>query len=338
MARSRSKVFRKRKSHVKKPRVLVSVKKASRNWANVTIRRRKKKGGGGRKRRGLFQKALRGDGHTWSFTRLHGSRIPAFWRIGNRQISSNSYILTDSGLAKAASPAQGILNLTRWGTPAMLETLRGYISTNVLQTFFLYSCHVEINITNFSNNPTKVWIYDFKHKKDLPQDGNLWQPNTCLTAGATEVGANIIDMGQTPFTIPMFTRNYKVTKISELMMNPGESHVHRVMNIYNRLIKADTSYWSGTTTPMAAIKDTTRGCFAMFHGGNIYDQVNQLCSVGSAEIGFTAKHVYKYSWTNDSQFNTHRLNQLAAVAAGNEHLINNENNTDTIVDMLGTNV
>lgn len=326
-----------RKSRAKRKLVFTSVKRPL-SVSNQANKRRRRGGKRTSKKKGLYQKAIRGDGHTWSFTRIYGSKRPAFWRIGNRQISSNSYILTEYGQGKTSSPLQGVLNLTRWGNPLVLSALRDYINNATpLQTFFLYSCHVEINITNFSNNPTKVWIYDFSHKKDLPLSGDTYLPSYALTAGATEVSANITDVGQSPFTIPMFTRNYKVHKISELIMNPGETHIHRVMTIYNRLIKPDTLYWSNSTVSLAALAKFTRGCFCIFHGGNVWDNTNNLVSVGSAEIGFTAKHVYKYSWTNDSMYSTHRLNQLPAIAVGQQHVMNNESNTDVLFDEAGPN-
>lgn len=334
--RSRSNTTPKKRRNVKKVRLLATPKKHFRTGPRPNKRRRKLFGP--KRRTGLYQKAIKNQGSSWSFTRLYGAKRPAFWRISNRQISSNAYLLNNSGYKKFGSPSQDVWNITRWGTASVLIQLREYITNNSpLTTFFLYSCHIETTITNMSNNPTKIWLYDYGYKKDLPAAGDTYFPDTCLAAGATEVNAVITDVGQSPFQIPMFTRNYHVYKISELLLTPGESHIHRVMCIYNKMVKPDELYWSGTTTALGAMKKYTRGTFAIAHGGLVWDNVNNIVAPGNSELGYLTKHTYKYSWTNDNIFTTHRSNTLSTIAINNQHLMNTDTSADVALDILGPN-
>lgn len=113
----------------------------------------------------------------------------------------------------------GDLTVLQAQLPAVLNTGK----------FFAKQCHCTTTFKNQSTGETKLEIYEFRCKKDLPTTAvqnslpNLWQTGIIDQGGA---GADFVNYGSSPMDSELVRESFTLIKKTDLFLPGGSSHIH----------------------------------------------------------------------------------------------------------------
>lgn len=159
-------------------------------------------------------------------------------------------------------------------------------------------CRAKYRIKNQTNMPVKITLYNCIARRDQGAAANA-SPPTAWTDGLLNefmplVGnANILSNtipGATPFESQRFCQEWKVGKVTTIMLHPGSEHVHYVTikpggllnNEYLRLYQ----YYKGLSQILMAVVE----------GGIVQDTTLPYnITTGSAEVDFLCETEYRFT-------------------------------------------
>lgn len=214
------------------------------NFSNASrfVRNLRRKGGKYRKSKRISSEQLvqpdgMGGSSSYKTYKLFGRGIPK----GMKAVASSfNYRYNTSGRIEATNGVQnaGITTILLEGTrviDAMEMLFPGTLAGNLTGLGLIDNCEAETRFTNQSKGNMLMHIYDCVPRKNIEQeDTTLWSPIGTwaqMSVGDTTGTADTVtytNIGSTPFDSPTFTRFYKITKVTKLIVAQGCCHVHKV--------------------------------------------------------------------------------------------------------------
>lgn len=180
----------------------------------------------------------------------------------------------------------------------------------------------EYTISNFTNAPVEVDIYDIVLKRDVyrsydfttsadtylpaPNPQSYWNQGLNSQAGVltTATGSSII--GTSPTDSQLFKDWFKIVKRTTIMLPQAGAHRHIVSIKTNRLV--DTMLL-GNPESVSALKEYTKFMMVNVKGLPVWHTTPTAeTTIGSTQVGIVAVQRIKYTWVADYSFNT-LLNQ-----------------------------
>lgn len=188
---------------------------------------------------------------------------------------------------------------------------------------YLQSCNQRTMITNQTNDVVRLAIYDIVPRKDV-YNSTYVPPQAAWTVGLASAGATASSstfVGATPFHSLVFTKLYKVQKVTNLELHSGGHHVHTVVAKPNRMIDGQYISEVGANANYGFANLT---CYTMVvqHGFPVNDGTTKT-NIGTAEgnVDFITTRQYKYR-IYGSDVSDFRLATTALVNPGTEAIIN----------------
>lgn len=254
----------------------------------------------------LTQKALR-DGTGGSFSKFSFTRnkIPRGFRVAT---TDNYKVINGAGRITATSGLQAAETHGYYYDKATLDVIRALISTSDTLRFLVKSVSAEIEYTNQCKGNVRLKIYDVVARRDLNTASNSTPANAWANNYAQE-GGNNSDykiVGTTPFSNSMFTKFYKVRKITNVLLAQGQTHCHKVFIRANAVINKDT-----LDEIEYGLKGITRFTMVVVHGCPYNDTEEETkVSTGDVAVDYIVRKSYKYTYVDDSSVNYSVTNAL----------------------------
>jgi hypothetical protein len=164
-------------------------------------------------------------------------------------------------------------------------------------------CRTETSITNASNTPLNMKIYDVEARfNQLGTRGDpvdLWQ-NLGANEGGTTSGNNYSQIGNTPFSSNTFCQQYKIFKVTDIQLAEGQVHKHTLVN--NKKIKFNAQQLLNYQTVNDTNQfSTLRGklttfSIAVFYGTPVASATNPNVEITTSpvKINYVMQQLYKY--------------------------------------------
>lgn len=235
-----------------------------------------------------------------------------YWLGAKRQYQKNiaSFIEADG----ASTFTQNYFAVNYFSPGDMNEALTAYSQqpgatgdNNNTARFYWNRCIAETLLTNSSNTNVIVDIYTLSAKRDtLDSPAKIWYDSMQDQVSGTTLDITRQNYGITPLDAVGVSTQYKIYKITNVMLAPGQSHLHSHVQHLNRPISNET------------IDEAVEGVQAALRGITQYDLiVARSASVESGLIGatpvtgissmklnyyITKKYEYKYVFDNTTDF------------------------------------
>jgi len=150
----------------------------------------------------------------------------------------------------------------------------------------------ELMLYNPSNTPCKAQLYDCVARHDITDD-NKATPGDAWTTGAAEItqptNMNSTVIGSTPFQCGLFTRLWKVIKVTDVYLPAGSTHVHKVVYNIRKVLSNELVAMYSTGS---AQRNLTCGTLINYYGLPFVS--GNTVTTGSAELGAIWKKQYIY--------------------------------------------
>lgn len=132
--------------------------------------------------------------------------------------------------------------------------------------------HVKHTLTfkNQTNMAGKVTLYDITIKRN-PVGTAVDIPTELWDKGFTDMSVTTqrSNVGATPFRSEEFRTYCRVRRVTVIPLEPGQQHVHTVIQRVNRVI--DSTVWANVTSGLSSIAGLTSFILMSFHGGLAHD-------------------------------------------------------------------
>lgn len=192
-------------------------------------------------------------------------------------------------------------------------------------------------VKNVTTIPITVWFYDLVPRKDniTANPINDWYDgiaNQQITMPGADNGLSGTVIGTTPFQSPIFTANWKVRKVSKIIMGGGVEHIHKVTIRPRYLFSAAASD--------ALQAKVSHGTMIVHHGGIVVNPTggdpptawdvstsnDALAIVGQTRI---LARMFERSLSGYAQWNN-----LTVLPPAAQQTVNEESDTITTVQTL----
>lgn len=174
------------------------------------------------------------------------------------------------------------------------------INTNAASVY-VRDLWLHVDITNATNVPVFLEIYDCRPKVDMTGDQ---YPDVCVRSGLedmTNQAAPDSYMCTDPFMSSLFTSKWNVRRSHKIILRPGEYHTHRVHWAPNRLIKRGVLYPVddiSALAPPTILEDLSYSTMFRFHGAPVVAKE----SGGSSDFATYSKTSLAVCWWSKVQF------------------------------------
>lgn len=159
--------------------------------------------------------------------------------------------------------------------------------------------------TNQSEVAAKVVLYDCIARHDGDD-----AVATCFTEGISDESAGSLGnalVGLTPYKSGMFTKNWKIRKVSSFVLSPGAHHIHYIKAKVNKTV---SNAWIDKT-PAAYLSPYTCSLMAVVHGMPINDVTTRTqISTAATAIDVVTTLCYDYSWDSHNTQSISASNNL----------------------------
>lgn len=296
--------------------------------------------GYGRKRKTTLQRPQKCEATGGSITRSASilKSYPSQQVVALKRVGAPNHYTTNVAQYFATAAGFQAQWSKQWLTNQELQNLRNVISTgqNGSYRFVIDDLSAEILLTNTTNVPLELEIWDLVLKKDLqsvltyqtptasiPVAGKpeeYWGVGSMVDANNTTPGPpyNSEILGATPYDTQLFRDYFKQVKKTIVHLPQGASHRHLVVRKMNRVIDDAFIRQSGILGHKGISSFTMFNLKGFPVGG--LDETGAGYSTSSAgEIAMVTTYRYKYTWVSDiSNFNVNvdNLTSPAETAQG----------------------
>lgn len=232
----------------------------------------------------------------------------------NNIVNQSSIILT------SASGLQNQYSYAMFDT-TQLRQLLSNLTTLVPTRLCVNALTNEYSITNFTNSPIEVDIYDIAVKRDVyvgydfitstdtyipaTNPGSYWNQGLNAQRGVATTSTSSQVIGSNPTDSQLFRDWFKITKRTTVLLPISGAHRHIVNVKTNRII--DTML-AGVQENVFALREFTKYVMFNVRGMPVYDSVGPNTTTSAAQLGVVAVQRLKYTFIQDFSF-TSQVNQ-----------------------------
>lgn len=196
---------------------------------------------------------------------------------------------------------------------AMETASNGGVATAVPCRFVLRTGKHRLTLRNQTNTNIRMTLYDIVCVRD-PPDATLDTPIEAWGKGLTDYGVtntyNVV--GQTPMRSPEFRQYYRIKKVTQLSMEPGQQHEHTVIDRWNRVINS-TRFQNSVSNAIAGL---TYHCMVVFHGSLVHESATPgTVTTSSGVVDYMFAREYTYGWLETTTSSYAVTNGLATTVA-----------------------
>lgn len=165
----------------------------------------------------------------------------------------------------------------------------------------------EVMYTNVSNTSCHMQLYDCVARVDITDDNKADPGVTWNTSSSEMTNYNPQVVGTTPFSSSLFTKLWRVVKITDVALSPGASHVHKVRYNINRFISNELVQMYSTLSAQHGI---TYHTMAIIHGYPFFNGGSTNVTLGSAEIAYVYKKQFIFKEVLGNRDTNYTVNNL----------------------------
>lgn len=156
------------------------------------------------------------------------------------------------------------------------------------------SMRMKLAFTNQSNANAIVTMYDIEYRNNMVDGSDNATPALSFANGiirTEDIGVpTYLDVGATPYQSSDFCRNYRVTKVTKIHLDPGKSHIHYVNLVRNKMLNNGQM---DDTVSLSGIKGFTHACLMVCQGLPVNDgTTDTLIAYGSGAISLVEERTY----------------------------------------------
>lgn len=161
---------------------------------------------------------------------------------------------------------------------------------------FLSKSHQCLTLTSFTNSSQTLTIYDLLCKRDTDEHPTLAWKNGLIQQDDTTADMTNIPVGVTPYQSKNFREKWKVEKVTQLQLRPGETHKHYIDVNPNRAIsnarvnptnsEVAKTYLSGITRAVMIVAEGSLGRGAA--SGSVTTTAASVGAMWQRNYNFTA--------------------------------------------------
>jgi hypothetical protein len=118
-----------------------------------------------------------------------------------------------------------------------MKKLDSHTDVNTDEKFVLIKAESELMMTNNSPTNAIVRIYELYTRRDIEAVGDAEAPIALWSQGLVAQGINYHALSARPFDSNLFCETYLVTKVFNVELAPGKTHIHKSTYYYNRMIE-----------------------------------------------------------------------------------------------------
>lgn len=329
--------YRKRKATAKSTKKSFKKRKVSKKVSKKTFKRSSKKSS-------LNGRAQRvGNAHWLSFGKaVKFTRKPFIGRL-SKILAPSFYYINNVGTVTVGAGTQSPVTVgTTYSTADIINCLKytweqqfklgaeaatGYTgpTTNTCARTLLESCTEKLMLTNQSNAPAYIDVYDIVSRRDT-KNASVDLPTAAWTGGITdETGPTLTVtnsfVGSTPFAVELFTQYFKVLKITRINLAAGESAEHVRKTQPMRLWNDEIDQY------LTNIRNLTHYCMIVPWGAAC-DNDNTTVSTSNVKIDYVYTKQYRSSALADNHTLLAGTNNIGTAAG---HVTNVGSGVDVAV-------
>lgn len=216
---------------------------------------------------------------------------------------------------------QGYSNVAAIFTPTDIGVMFGENSITTEQKILFKSHYTEVMISNPLNVSIRVKLYDIENREDVDRS-TIGTPSLAinLSAGDAAGGTATVSaavLGTNPLDITGWQQQYRIVNVTDLLLQGGQVHIHKVKGSPNRIVDSDRTKYSAY-----GIEGLTRWVLMQQYGtpGNDSMTLTQVSTLAT-RLNVISTTTYRYSVFNDAAT---RLDAGATVPSAFTHAANFE--------------
>lgn len=249
----------------------------------------------------------------------------------SRALAVNSWFLTQQTSITATPGRQNsivwyALDGGSYGGGSALDTIRQLCPTasvgeNKTTRYFIKSLSERYLLTNATNAPCELTIYDIVTRRD-----SLYNPQTCWADGLTNVQGATINITRdtpacTPYMSPEFTKFFKVVRQKRVILSGGATHIHQKYVRRPIYIDMQCVYAFGTQN-LVALRGKTMFTLIVVSGIAANDSTDKTqIETSQAKINMVLRQVYSYQWVDDNHYSMLGTTTMATGFTNNQSII-----------------
>lgn len=206
----------------------------------------------------------------------------------------------------------------------------GITSNNITYKVYLEDLTADLLITNQTNDVVHLVIYDVVARQNISDD-NYDNPVDCWENSNTTFMNNsdmFFQPGSTPFQNPTFCKKYKVTKVTDIQLNTGGHHEHRVKIKCNRILSYDD--WNTVSGSGNSFQNLSAFSILTCHGFPVDNGTSVGTASGKVTYATTKSYDFRYIQNNISFVSYN--NNLVQIAPTSQNIISDLVGSSVTID------
>lgn len=234
---------------------------------------------------------------------------------GNSIINSGggAQVATDLGIIGDFGHLLAIMNLTQ-NQEYLISTPVGYRTQRIMLT----SCFAEYAYSNATNAVARGVLFDIVPRMDIYNSTtdpglpvNAWGTGVADESALTATSGPLV-VGMTPFASHRFNLFYKVVKVTNVILAPGQTHYHRV-NYKMNVILDNTKVQQ---TNVVSLKNTSLHHMGVFYGQPVTDSGSGV-TVEPVKILTIQRFQYQFTYAPSNATQLSYINTLSTIPSAN---------------------
>lgn len=221
------------------------------------------------------------------FNKLSGHNI--------RELLSSTSAISTQGAQKTAL----ITLLERADLNLMKDDANAGVTTENDINLYLKTAKLRLHIKNQSNIMSKLLIYDIV-TTSTGYTATIDDPVEAWDFGFNDMGtaSQSTTVQTTPFGSPEFRKNFRITKVTRVPLEPGQEHEHVVKKHMNWNVRS--TKWANTAAKN--VRGLTYFTMLVWYGGLAHD-TSAATSVTYAPVrlDYTIRKQYNYAFMNPNK-------------------------------------
>ena len=241
----------------------------------------------------------------------------------NVYITNNNSVIDGGAGLQTVSDVQGISDYAALNA-IMLSALAQYLpggsppmTAYKTERVMITKVFAEHMYTNSSNAVVRGLLFDVEPRQDIYNSGSdpISPAQAWIAGAADQSNGNTSSsfVGALPFSSNKFTHFFKINKITELILAPGQTHYHRVTYRCNKVLtniilqEGNVNYFRGLSMNQLAV----------FYGQPVPDSTGAAVTTEAVHILTVSKFQYESSYMMNNVSTISRGNALSATAGAN---------------------
>lgn len=212
-----------------------------------------------------------------------------------REAMSSSSVISTQG-------RQNVLNiplLSRTDLELIKTDTNATVATENDCSMLLKTAKLCFSFKNQSNTMARCTIYDIV-SINSGYTATIDTPTEAWDFGFNDMGtaSQSLTIGTTPYGSPEFRKNFRITKVTKVPLEPGQQHDHVVKKKMNWFVRS--TRWANTAGQN--VRGLTYYCLLVWHGSLAHDNTAATSvTYTPVRIDYVTRRSYSYAYLNNNK-------------------------------------